>query len=57
LTSQAAKAWRALEDAYEAGKLRAIGLSNFERADIDNILDSCTVKGESDPGAHQQHTA
>ncbi|MGD9367312.1 MAG: aldo/keto reductase [Desulfobacteraceae bacterium] len=38
------EAWRALEEAYKAGKLRAIGLSNFERADIDNILDSCSVK-------------
>jgi diketogulonate reductase-like aldo/keto reductase len=36
--------WRALEDAYTAGKLRAIGLSNFEEADLDNILDSCSVK-------------
>ena len=38
------EAWRALEEAYEAGKLRAIGLSNFEKADIDNILKSCFVK-------------
>jgi len=38
------EAWRALEEAYKAGKLRAIGLSNFEKADIDNILESCTVK-------------
>lgn len=38
------EAWRALEDAYQAGKLRAIGLSNFQQADIDNILESCTVK-------------
>ena len=38
------EAWRALEDAYKTGKLRAIGLSNFEKADIDNILESCTVK-------------
>ena len=37
-------AWRALEAAYEAGKLRAIGVSNFEREDIDNILASCTLK-------------
>ena len=29
------EAWRALEEAFEAGKLRAIGLSNFEAADID----------------------
>ena len=38
------EAWRALEEAYKAGKLRAIGLSNFEKADIDNILESCSVK-------------
>lgn len=38
------EAWKALEEAYKAGKLRAIGLSNFEKADIDNILESCTVK-------------
>ncbi|SIQ92530.1 aldo/keto reductase [Halanaerobium kushneri] len=36
--------WRALEDAYEAGKVKAIGLSNFEEEDIDNILESCSVK-------------
>jgi len=38
------EAWKALEEAYETGKLRAIGLSNFEKADIDNILESCAVK-------------
>ena len=38
------EAWVALEEAYKAGKLRAIGLSNFEKADIDNILESCFVK-------------
>lgn len=38
------EAWRALEDAYEAGKLRAIGVSNFERDDIDNILGACNVQ-------------
>jgi diketogulonate reductase-like aldo/keto reductase len=36
-------AWKALEEAYDAGKLRAIGLSNFQAADIDNILAACTV--------------
>jgi diketogulonate reductase-like aldo/keto reductase len=36
--------WRALEEAYKAGKLHAIGLSNFEKVDIDNILESCSVK-------------
>jgi len=38
------EAWRALEGAYEAGKLRVIGVSNFERADIDNILENCSIK-------------
>jgi len=38
------EAWRALEDAYKAGKLRAIGVSNFEKVDLDNILEHCTVK-------------
>jgi diketogulonate reductase-like aldo/keto reductase len=38
------EAWRALEEAYNAGKLRSIGLSNFEKADIDNILSSSSVK-------------
>jgi diketogulonate reductase-like aldo/keto reductase len=37
------EAWRALEDAYEAGKLRAIGVSNFKAADIDNLAGSCRV--------------
>lgn len=38
------EAWRALEDAYKAGKLRAIGVSNFQEHDIENILSSCTIK-------------
>lgn len=38
------EAWRALEEVYKAGKLRSIGLSNFEKADIDNILAACSVK-------------
>lgn len=38
------EAWRALEEAYKAGKIRAIGLSNFEKADIQNILENCSVK-------------
>jgi diketogulonate reductase-like aldo/keto reductase len=36
-------AWRALEGAYVAQKLRAIGLSNFQAEDIDNILAACSV--------------
>lgn len=38
------EAWRALEDAYKAGKLRAVGISNFQERDIENILSACTVK-------------
>ncbi|WP_080873487.1 aldo/keto reductase [Oceanobacillus timonensis] len=38
------EAWQALEEAYQAGKLRAIGVSNFEKEDLDNILDHCKVK-------------
>jgi len=38
------EAWRALEEAYTAGKLHAIGVSNFEKSDLDNILESCSVK-------------
>jgi diketogulonate reductase-like aldo/keto reductase len=35
--------WRALEDAYKAGKARAIGLSNFQIEDIENILKHSTI--------------
>ena len=38
------EAWRALEEAYKDGKLRAIGVSNFQKADLENIINSCTVK-------------
>ncbi|SDS65100.1 aldo/keto reductase [Actinopolymorpha singaporensis] len=37
------EAWRALEDAYKTGKLRSIGVSNFEQRDLENILGTCTV--------------
>ena len=37
-------AWRALEDAYKEGKLRAIGVSNFQIGDIESLLETCTVK-------------
>ena len=38
------EAWRALTDAYKAGKLRAIGVSNFLKEDIDNIWNNAEVK-------------
>lgn len=37
-------AWRALEDAYAAGKLKAIGVSNFEKVDLENIIKNSNVK-------------
>ena len=36
--------WRALTDAYKAGKLRAIGVSNFLKEDIDNIWNNAEIK-------------
>jgi diketogulonate reductase-like aldo/keto reductase len=36
-------AWRALEDAYQAGKLRAIGVANFTEADLESIFATATV--------------
>lgn len=36
--------WRALEDAYAAGKLRAIGVSNFLQDDLENLLEDCRIK-------------
>lgn len=38
------EAWRALTDAYRAGKIRAIGVSNFLKVDIDNLLEKAEVK-------------
>ena len=36
--------WRALEDAYEAGKVRAIGVSNFLIDDLQNLLADCRIR-------------
>ncbi|MGV3294135.1 aldo/keto reductase [Streptococcus pluranimalium] len=38
------EAWCALEDAQTAGKVKSIGVSNFQEADLQNILDKGTVK-------------
>lgn len=38
------EAWRALEDAYRGGKLRAIGVSNFIQCDIDNLIENAQIK-------------
>ena len=36
--------WRALEDAYKEGKVKAIGVSNFLIDDLQNIMDHCEIK-------------
>jgi diketogulonate reductase-like aldo/keto reductase len=36
--------WRALEDAYKAGNLKAIGVSNFLVDDFENLLAGCVIK-------------
>ena len=35
--------YKVLEEYYKAGKIRAIGVSNFLPADLDNILNNCEV--------------
>jgi diketogulonate reductase-like aldo/keto reductase len=37
------EAWRALEDAHKAGRIRSIGVSNFQQSDLENILSSAVV--------------
>ena len=37
-------AWRALEDAYKEGKLRAIGVSNFQISDIESLMETAEIK-------------
>lgn len=36
--------WRALEDAYQAKKVRSIGVSNFKQHDLENILQNSKIK-------------
>lgn len=36
--------WKALEDAYLEGKIKAIGVSNFHIDDLENIIDNCRIK-------------
>ena len=36
--------WRALEDAQTAGKVRVIGVSNFLKDDLENLLSDCRVQ-------------
>ena len=36
--------WKAMEAAYAAGKVRAIGVSNFLQDDLESLLPSCTIR-------------
>ena len=36
--------WKALEEAYKEGKVRAIGVSNFRVDDLQNIMNNCEIK-------------
>ena len=36
--------WKALEDAYYEGKVKAIGVSNFLVDDLENIMNNCRIK-------------
>jgi len=36
--------WKALEEAYEAGKVRAIGVSNFLEEELEDLLPSCRIR-------------
>lgn len=38
------EAWRALEEAYEAGRLKAIGVSNFRTGDIESLVKTAKIK-------------
>lgn len=51
--------WKAMEELYQTGKVRAIGLSNFLPHHIENILKDCTVRPAVDqieyhPGYSQE---
>lgn len=36
--------WRAMEDAVKEGKLRTIGVSSFEKEDLDNLMQNSSTK-------------
>lgn len=53
--------WRALEEAYEAGKLKAIGVSNFKVKHLENLLPNCRIAPMVNqirlhPGLNQEDT-
>ena len=38
------QAWKALEEAYNEGKLKAIGVSNFQIGDLESLMETAKVK-------------
>lgn len=53
--------WKAFEDAYKAGKIRAIGVSNFQKKHYDALAEMCDIKPmvnqvEFHPGYTQMET-
>ncbi len=56
-----AQTWRAMEELYEEGRIRALGLSNFLPHHIENILNVCRIRPVVDqieyhPGYSQEAT-
>lgn len=50
-------AWRAMEDAVKEGKVRTIGVSNFDQKDLQNIIDNSDTKPAVDQVlSHIGHT-
>jgi 2,5-diketo-D-gluconate reductase A len=44
--------WKAMEELYQQGKIKALGVSNFDVAQFDDLLANCSVK----PAIHQIET-
>lgn len=38
------EAWRAMETIYKTGRVKAIGVSNFNERELKNLIDHCTIK-------------
>jgi len=38
------EAWRAMEEMYKSGKIKAIGVSNFEIIDLEHLMETAEVK-------------
>ena len=43
-TKQNIEIWKAMEEFYESGKTRSIGISNFNVSDINAILETCRIR-------------